>query len=97
MEDISIKITIANRSYPVTVKPENEEMMRKAAKLINDRIKVYEANYSVKDMQDLLAMCTLEFTNKFLEADNRKHVADESIAVHLEEMEQFLSNYLSQY
>jgi len=97
MEDLSIKINIANRTYPLTVKPEQEELMRKAAKMIADRMKVYEANYSVKDQQDLLAMCALEFATKFLEAEDRKHHIDEAVGGQLEEMERFLSQYLSKY
>lgn len=97
MEDLSIKINIANRSYPLTVRADQEETMRKAAKIITDRMKVYEANYSVKDQQDLLAMCALEFATKYLEAENRKSSIDEAVGEQLEEMERFLSQYLNQY
>jgi cell division protein ZapA len=97
MEDLSIKINIANRTYPLTIRNEQEETMRKAAKMIADRMKVYEANYSVKDQQDLLAMCALEFATKFLEAEDRKHSIDEAVGEQLEEMERFLSQYLSKY
>ena len=76
MSELSIKINIANRVYPLTVKTEEEEGIRKTAKLINDRLKEYEQDYAVKDKQDLLAMCALEFGNsnnqsnkQFTEAD----------------------------
>ena|SRR5688572_15512993 len=97
MEDLSIKINIANRSYPLTIKAEQEEFMRKAAILINDRMKVYEANYSVKDHQDLIAMCALEFASKFLETESKRTAIDESVNEQLEEMEKFISQYLSQH
>jgi len=61
MSDLSIKINIANRVYPLTVKSEEEEGIRKTAKMINERIKEYEQDYAVKDKQDLLAMCALEY------------------------------------
>jgi cell division protein ZapA len=61
MGELSIKINIANRVYPLTVKTEEEEGIRKTARMINDRIRVYEQDYAVKDKQDLLAMCALEF------------------------------------
>ena len=61
MSDLSIKINIANRVYPLTIKREEEERIRRTAKMINDRIKQYENDYAVKDKQDLLAMCALEF------------------------------------
>jgi len=77
MSDLSIKINIANRVYPLTVKAEEEEGIRKTAKMINERIKEYEQNYAVKDKQDLLAMCALEYgtsndnaVKQFTEADS---------------------------
>lgn len=97
MEDTSIKIKIGDRSYPMTVKSEQEDVMMKAAKLINERLKVYEANYSVKEMQDLLAMCALEFATKYLENENKRNSIDEVVGDQLEDMERFLSQYLSQY
>ncbi|MCX7743938.1 MAG: cell division protein ZapA [Flavobacteriales bacterium] len=97
MEDLSIKIKIAERIYPLTVKGEQEELMRRAEKLINDRMKVYESNYSVKDKQDLLAMCALEFAVRSLEMETKRALMDENTATQLEEMEKFLSQYLSKY
>lgn len=97
MEDLSIKIQVANRTYPLTVKPEQEEVMRKAARLLNERMKIYEANYSVKDQQDLLAMCALEFTAKTLEVESNKSAIDPQTLEQLEEMERFLSQYLNRY
>ena len=61
MSELSIKINIANRVYPLTVKMEEEEGIRKTARMINDRIREYEQDYAVKDKQDLLAMCALEY------------------------------------
>lgn len=61
MSELSIKINIANRVYPLTVKTEEEEAIRKTAKMINERIREYEQDYAVKDKQDLLAMCALEY------------------------------------
>ena len=61
MSELSIKLNIANRVYPLTIKREEEEAIRKTARMINDKIKEYESDYAVKDKQDLLAMCALEY------------------------------------
>ena len=61
MSELSIKINIANRVYPMTIKREEEENVRKTARMINEKIKEYESDYAVKDKQDLLAMCALEY------------------------------------
>ena len=59
MAEISLKILIAGRTYPLTVKQEDEQVVLNAAKLITDKMKEFEQHYSVRDKQDLLAMCAL--------------------------------------
>jgi cell division protein ZapA (FtsZ GTPase activity inhibitor) len=71
MGDISIKINIADRVYPLKVNMEEEEIIRRAAKLINDRIKEYQENYAVKDKQDLLSMCVLHYATTSLKAEQK--------------------------
>ncbi len=62
MEDkLKIKISIADRVYPLTIQPQQEEGLRKAAKKIEAMIKQFEQNYAVRDKQDVLAMCALQF------------------------------------
>ena len=56
MSELSIKVTIANRVYPLSVAHEEEEEVRKAAAYINDRIKALESSFAVKDKLDLIAM-----------------------------------------
>lgn len=63
-ESLRIKISIADRIYPMTIKPEQEEGLRKAAKKIEAVIKQFEENYAVRDKQDVLAMCALQFAAK---------------------------------
>ena len=62
MEDkLKIKISIADRVYPLTINPRQEEGLRKAAKKIEAMIKQFEQSYAVRDKQDVLAMCALQF------------------------------------
>ena len=64
MEDkLSIKLHIANRIYPMKIERESEEYVRNAVKQIEDRLKFYEENYAIKDQQDLLAMCLIEYAS----------------------------------
>ena len=63
-EKLKIKVTIGDRVYPLTIKSEGEEEgVRKAVKKINDLIKRFEENYEVRDKQDVLAMCALQFAS----------------------------------
>ncbi len=61
---LKIKVNIANRSYPLTIKREEEEKIRAAVKQINDAVKRFEERYAVQDKQDVLAMCALQLASQ---------------------------------
>ncbi|MDC6362796.1 MULTISPECIES: cell division protein ZapA [Flavobacteriaceae] len=63
-EKLKIKLSIADRVYPLTIDPKQEEGLRKAAKNIENLVKKFEQNYAVRDKQDVLAMCALQFASK---------------------------------
>lgn len=63
-EPLKIKLSIANRVYPLTIAPEQEEGLRLAAQKIDNTVKKFEQSYSVQDKQDVLAMCALQFAAK---------------------------------
>jgi len=63
-EKLKIKLSIADRVYPLTVFPHQEEGLRKAGKAIEKAIKQFEQSYAVRDKQDVLAMCALQFATK---------------------------------
>ena len=60
-----------NRPYPLLVKSEEEEAVRNAAKLINERIKAYKDRFSVQDDLDLVIMCCLELATDNLNQSGR--------------------------
>src|SRR5690606_38242812 len=63
-EKLKIKLSIADRVYPLTIDPSQEEGLRKAAKNIELLAKKVEQSYAVRDKQDVLAMCALQFASK---------------------------------
>ena len=74
-EKLKIKISIADRVYPLTVDMSQEEGMRSASKKIDVMIKQFEENYAVRDKQDVLAMCALQFASQ-LEQKNVDNAID---------------------
>ena len=72
MDEIIINITIMDKPYRLTVARADEGNVRKAANLINEKIKAYARHYTIKDGQDLLAMTALQFATSAvkLEAEN---------------------------
>lgn len=72
-EHLSIKVSIANRSYPLRITSEEQQKVMRAAESINKRIKDFEDNYAVKDKQDLLAMAALQFANEAMDGKQEKN------------------------
>ena len=75
MEKIAIKLNIANRIYPMKIDRSSEEYVRKAIKNVAERLNFYESNYAIKDKQDLLAMCLIEYASK-LETLEKNDIID---------------------
>ncbi|WP_269237326.1 cell division protein ZapA [Flavobacterium flavigenum] len=61
---LKIKVSVADRVYPLTVEPAQEEGLRSASRKIDAMIKQFEENYAVRDKQDVLAMCALQFASQ---------------------------------
>ena len=55
-----IKLSIADRVYPLSVPEGEEAILREAAKSLNVMVDHFEKNYAVKDKQDVMAMCALQ-------------------------------------
>jgi cell division protein ZapA (FtsZ GTPase activity inhibitor) len=90
MSELSIKVSIAGRLYPLTIETSEEEGIRNAAKIINDRITYYKENYAVKDNQDLLAMAALEIVTELQQKQTENN--SESIISKLNEVDKLLSD-----
>ncbi|MGI6311275.1 MAG: cell division protein ZapA [Bacteroidales bacterium] len=72
MDDkLSIRVNIADRYYPLKVERENEERIRKAARMINEKVLQYKQRYSNKDVQDYLAMASLQYVIKLDEYEEK--------------------------
>ena len=93
MGDISIKINIADRVYPLRVSVEEEEVIRHAAKLINEKIKELQDNYAVRDKQDLLSMCVLQYATGMIKAERNNQSQDKGLENSLHELDHMLTEF----
>jgi len=75
MSEMSIKVTIAGRIYPITVKADEEEKVRDAARRVDENLKLLQNSYAVKDKQDLLAMTALQMATKSAENNAKQELA----------------------
>lgn len=60
MGDLSIKLRIGDRDYPMRVAPEDEARFRTTGKVINEKLRSFRDNYGIDDRQDLLAMVAID-------------------------------------
>ncbi|UIR54570.1 cell division protein ZapA [Sphingobacterium sp. SRCM116780] len=95
MGEISIKINIADRVYPLRVDTSEEEIIRHAAKLINEKVKELQDNYTVRDKQDLLSMCVLQYATGMLKAERQVQTQDQGVEQSVHELDQLLSNFFT--
>ena len=92
---LKIKISIADRVYPLTVDFAQEEGLRSASKKIDGMIKQFEENYAVRDKQDVLAMCALQFASQLEQKQIDKSEDFQAAFDRLSEMDQKLSALLA--
>ena len=94
-EKLKIKLSIANRIYPLTIDPGQEEGLRISAKKIEETVKKYEQNYSVKDKQDVLAMCCLQFAAKAEQTTLTKNSINAALEQRLNDLDKKLESHLN--
>ncbi len=72
-EKIKIHINLAGRQYPIKVLPEQEEMIRKAGKFLEQRINEVEKIFEISDIQDILSIILIEMASELmLEKENKE-------------------------
>ena len=96
MAELSIKVSIANRVYPLKINDTEEENIRKAAKLINEKVKEYEDNFAVRDKQDLLAMSALHYASESLTKAGKTLSGDPGHDEQLSELDHLITAYLTE-
>ena len=95
-DKIKIKLTVADRVYPLTISPEQESSLRASAKKIEAMTRQLEKNYAVRDKQDVLAMCALQYAAQLEnQLENNKSENDPSVKVN--ELVDLIDLHLSTY
>lgn len=91
MSELSIKIRVADRDYPMRVSPQDEERLRLAGRLLNERIKEFREQYGIHDKQDLLAMIALSTMADRLKVSKEKDGTDAALTERLARLDELLS------
>ena len=90
---IPVTIVIADRSYRIRVHPNDEEVVRKTVKNINDKIIEFKTQFAGKDMQDYVAMALLWFSTE-QRTVSAGDVEKDNTSSKLDQLERMLDGYL---
>ena len=93
-EKLKIKLSIADRVYPLTVEMSQEEGLRSACKKIEAMIKQFEENYAVRDKQDVLAMCALQFASQVEQKQQETSIDGTDTIERIKKLNDFVAQYL---
>ena len=93
-ELIAINIVIADRTYRLKTRPQDEETIRKTAKLINEKIVEFKTAFAGKDMQDYISMVLLWLAVEQAKP-NTNLVAENEAGKALEQINSLLDKALS--
>lgn len=85
---IPLNITIADRNYRIRIMPEDEEIVRRTLKMINDKIIDFRAQFAGKDMQDYIAMVLIWFATQTQQTKDT--IQEDALKESLEKIEQQL-------
>ena len=91
MDEITINITLLDRPFRLAVARADEERVRKAASLINERVKFYAKHYAYKDAQDLLSMTALQFATSVVKMESELNFKDQHLERRLNDLNALLS------
>lgn len=92
-ELIPLNIVIADRTYRIKTQPEDEEVIRKTLKIINDKIIEFKTQFAGKDMQDYIAMVIIWYATQAT-ADTNSTAEQQELAEGLKKLEAQLNKVL---
>ena len=91
MNDLAIKIRIAERDYPMRVTVADEERLRLAGRQLSEQLREFREKYGIQDKQDLLAMVALATMADSLKVSKEKDGTDADFTERLARLDELLS------
>lgn len=94
METLSIKIKIGDREYPMKVNADDEAKIRRAGKMINEKLKRYREEFGLDDRQDLLAMVAFDSMVENMELNELNSEGSEQVKKTIQQINDQLTSIL---
>ena len=95
-EDISINVNIAGVAYPIRVNPSEESGVRKAEKMVNDRLRALKDDYGVTDRQMLLSMLTMQLASELVQKQDGDANRNDGITEQIKQLDRILDSALGE-
>jgi hypothetical protein len=95
MDEISIKVTIGSREYPLRISRANEQSVRNAERLVQERIKEFESQYPASDKYDHLAMSVMHFAGELVNLSEANTSEAQVVRDRISSIENSLSEHLA--
>ncbi len=89
---IPINIVIGDRTYRIKARPADEQTIRSAIKVINDKIIEFKTQFAGKDMQDYIAMVMIWYATQVTSQGNP--ALEKNLTEALLKMEAQLNQYI---
>lgn len=91
-EMISVSVELAGKPYKVNVRKSEKDIFEEASNIVDETIKGYEAKYTYKDKQDLLAMILLQYVTAFIKQNKMQNDNNKTVTERLKTMLQTIEN-----
>lgn len=93
-DNLVIQLLIGKQVYPITVKRDQEEIYRRAARMINDKLGRYEQSYPHLGYERYTSVALLDFAVQVIQLQNQKDESPYETTVNRlsEEISQLLSD-----
>ena len=94
--NLSIRIKIGDREYPLKANALEEERLRKAGKIINEKIKTFRDKFGIDNMQDLLAMVAFDCQVNAMKLEEQEVETNQIISSRLNSIEELVVSAVSE-
>jgi cell division protein ZapA len=95
MGELSIKIRIGDREYPMKIEADEEEQIRKAGRMVNEYLRKYKDRFGTNDKQDLLAMVAFDAFMEKLAHENARHDMETIVSEKIGNLNKLINRALS--
>lgn len=93
-DEIKINLQMAGSTYPLTIKRKDEEMIRKAAKEVDNRMNAYKKHFPNVSPERIIAMVAYQFSLEKLRLEDRNDT--EPYTNKIKELTEELENYFKE-